>query len=147
VSTRCTTHFHSDYGRNEVEAIVFRHTDGYPKEAGADLLKFFDAIEAQAPHDTRFDDASMLAARYVVFLSRMFTRTYTGGGEWENYGNERPLDFISVRVLQEDTADTEYVYHVYCKEGGRPKVTVDNLNTGETLPLQEAVEKDKADRS
>lgn len=140
MSTRCTTHFHSDYGKNEVEAIIFRHTDGYPSVTGADLLKFFDAIEEQAKGDTRFGDASMLAARYVVFLSQMFTTEYKGKGEWENYGSERPLDFISVRVLLEDTADTEFVYHVYCKEGGRPKVEVFSYRHDKTLPLQEAID-------
>lgn len=124
MSTRCTTHFH-DSGDRKACAIIFRHTDGYPSAAGADILEFFDAIEAQAGGDTRFGDASMLAARYVVFLSQMFAGDPA-----------KPLDFLSVRVLDEDTADTEFTYHVYC-EGGRPRVTVDG---GKVVTLQEALD-------
>lgn len=137
MSTRCTTHFH-DSGNDKACAIIFRHTDGYPAVAGADILKFFGAIEEQASHDTRFNDASMLAARYVVFLSREFTTTYKGKGEWENYGNERPLDFLSVRVLDQDTLDTEFTYHVHCESGDRPRVTVES--GGHTVTLQEALD-------
>jgi len=128
---------------SEAEAIIFRHTDGYPSGAGADILKFFDAIEAQTT-DTRFDDASMLAARYVVFLSREFTRDYKGDGKWEDYGGERPLDFLSVRVMMQDTADTEYVYHVYCDTKGRPTVTVDGSDR-DGVPLQEALDAENED--
>ena len=125
MSTRCTTHFH-DSGDRKACAIIFRHTDGYPAGAGADIVEFFNAIEEQAGGDTRFGDASMLAARYVVFLGQMFARDPA-----------KPLDFLSVRVLDEDTADTEFTYHVFC-EGGRPRVTVDGGD--QVVTLQEALD-------
>jgi len=132
LSTRCTTHFHDSEG-SEAEAIIFRHTDGYPSGAGADILAFFDAIEEQAGGDTRFNDASMLAARYVVFLAQMFARDPAA-----------PLDFLSVRVMMQDTADTEYVYHVYCDTKGRPTVTVDGSDR-DGMPLQEALDAENED--
>jgi len=107
---------------------VFRHTDGYPSEAGADILRFFTAIEEQSDGDTRFDDSSMLAARYVVFLAQMFTSA------------ELPLAFMSVRVMQQDSSDIEFRYHVYCEGEGRPRVTVDDVYNEKTLTLQEALD-------
>ena len=127
MSTRCTTHFHRG-DRDEADAIVFRHTDGYPSEAGADILNFFTAIEEQSEGDTRFGDSSMLAARYVVFLNQMFAPP------------GRPLASLGVRVMQQDSSDIEYRYHVYCEGNGRPRVTVDGIYSEKTVTLQEALD-------
>src|SRR3990172_6611860 len=72
MTTRSTTHFTHDL-LDDPEAIVYRHSDGYPSAAGADILRFFNEVRAQTD-DTRFYDSSYLAAKYVVFLAGMFAR-------------------------------------------------------------------------
>jgi len=119
MSTRCTTHF--KYGK-ETEAIIFRHTDGYPSVAGAELKKFLQRCKALP--DSRLNDASMLAARYVVFLAEQFAVNYIANGTEPKADR---LDFISVRVLMRDTDDVAYRYEVDCAKigpDGLPKVRV-----------------------
>lgn len=124
MSTRSTTHFAY---RDIVSAIVYRHSDGYPEGAGADILRFFDEVKAQAT-DTRFGDPDYLAAKYVVFLADIFARKYVrqpdGSYDWEPAAK---LDFISVGVLLEDPGDIEFRYVVECDNfiNGRPTVRVE----------------------
>jgi hypothetical protein len=133
VSTRACIHFHytglKTERRDGPEAIVFRHTDGYPSETGKDLLAFF----ADAPEDTRFNDPTMLAARYVVWLANQFAH------------GDNPLDFLSVRVMQEDSGDIAFRYHVYCDYNSRgdtpPKVVVEECYGSERrLPLKDVLQ-------
>ena len=98
MSTRSTTHF--VHGDEPPVAIVYRHTDGYPEGAGVDIHRFLERVE-QETADTRFGDASYLAAKYVVFLAEMFA-------------SRRPLDFLSVGIVREDYPDIEYRYIVDC---------------------------------
>lgn len=98
MSTRASIHFCDSTGKTV--AIVFRHTDGYPEGLGRDLRDFFAAVEAQTS-DTRFSDPSMLAARWVVYDAQQMAR----GGN---------LDFLSVRIVLEDSGDIEYRYKVIC---------------------------------
>lgn len=127
MSTRSTTHF-IGYGNKAPEAIIYRHSDGYPEGHGKDLQRFFADVEAQTK-DTRFSDPNYLAARLVVWLARKFATTYESTGrKWKttSHANERPLDFISVGVVREDPADIEFRYVVDCDrqgEDGRPLVT------------------------
>jgi hypothetical protein len=126
MSTRSTTHFQD--GDREV-AIIYRHSDGYPGAAGADLLKFFDEVQRQTS-DTRFDDPSYLAAKYVVFLAGQFAHTYgkLPNGEY-GYTKSEPLDFLSVGVLMSDPSDIEYRYRVDCSKrvDDRPRVIVQEV--------------------
>lgn len=101
MSTRSTTHF--KYG-DRTAAIVYRHTDGYPSGAGADIYSFFEQVEKECGHDTRFGDASYLAAKYVVWLA----------GELGDGG----LNFLSVGVCQNDPGDIEYRYEIDCSDAG-----------------------------
>ena len=125
MSTRSTTHF--TYGK-DVEAIVYRHSDGYPNGHGKDLLAFFIEV-AESTQDTRFGDPSYLAAKLVVWLAKQYARHYdydgTGKGSWvdSNY-----LDFLSVGVVQSDPGDIDYRYIVDSSQmvNGRPKVTIQN---------------------
>jgi len=123
MSTRSTTHFYYA-GQDKPKAIVYRHPDGYPEGAGADLLKFID--ECKALHDPRFGDPSYLAAKYVVFLADIFNYAYSLGPE--GYGKKRPasrLEFLSVGVVMEDPGDIEYRYVVTCDglpHGSAPKI-------------------------
>ena len=124
MSTRSTTHFVGYGGR--LEAIIYRHSDGYPEGHGADLPRFFADVEEQTG-DTRFGDPSYLAAKLVVWLSREFASSYDAEkGEFVSHANERPLAFLSVGVCQEDPGDIEYRYVVDCEKfdsRGRPTVT------------------------
>lgn len=99
MSTRCTTHFQEN-GRTV--AIIYRHWDGYPSSAGADLLRFIDACAELS--DARFSDPTYLAAKYVVFLAGIFREKKAISD----------LDFLSVGIVQEDPEDIEYRYAVEC---------------------------------
>jgi hypothetical protein len=127
MSTRCTINF--THGENVV-AKVYRHSDGYPDtKCGvlADLQRFFADVEAQAPNDTRFNDPSYLAAKFVVWQAGENARTYNPAtGAWEP---APPLRFLGVGVLMEDPGDIDYTYTIDCGEGilvtksHRPTVT------------------------
>ena len=106
MSTRSTTHFidsrwiDQNTGKPYVDAIVYRHSDGYPEAAGRDLFTFL--LRSQSLADSRLTDASYLAARYVVFLSQKFASA------------DDPLDFTSVGILMQDPGDIAYRYTVDC---------------------------------
>lgn len=112
MSTRCNIHF-TEHDAGTVVANVYRHSDGYPEGVLPDLQQFFTDVEDQTS-DTRFDDPSYLAAKFVVWQAGQYAR----GG--------KPLDFLSVGVSTADAGDGEYVYTVACSRpfsGGRPEVT------------------------
>lgn len=114
MSTPCVTEF-VDYDGSAV-AAVYRHWDGYPEGAGADVSAFLRQVEEDTPGDTRFADPSYLAARYVVFLADMFRDRDAG-----------PLAFISVGIMPPG-ADygQSFTYRVDCGQHdahGRPLIT------------------------
>jgi len=110
-----------------VEARIYRHSDGYPEGHGADLRRFFHAVESQTS-DTRYGDASYLAAKLVVHLARAFASAPTivdGQYEYVSHADSRPLDFLSLGICSQDPGDIEYVYVLDCgnpDEAGRPSV-------------------------
>jgi hypothetical protein len=106
MSTRCNIHFTDS--RGGVEANIYRHSDGYPDGVLPDLDRFFAAVEAQTS-DTRFNDPSYLAAKFVVWQA----------GEYAHGG--QPLDFISLGIMGADAGDGEFVYTVTCSDGYPPK--------------------------
>lgn len=111
MSTRSTMHFLDSEEKDATpEAIVYRHYDGYPEGAGTDIYRFFQAVE-KATSDTRFNDPTYLAAKYVVWQAGEF-----GQG----------LQFLGVGVMQRDPLDIEYRYVIECAKldaDGRPTVT------------------------
>lgn len=117
MSTRCNIHFTYD-GRDKVLANVYRHSDGYPDGVLPDLDKFFAAVEDQT-EDTRFNDPTYLAAKYVVWQAGEYARY----GDALAGGRPAPLAFLGVGVTTYDAGDGEYVYTVACKSDGRPEVT------------------------
>lgn len=109
MSTRSTTHFvDSSFSKAGEEpflsAIIYRHSDGYPEGAGKDLIEFL--YRCQRLRDSRLNDVSYLAAKYVVFLSERFRR----GAD--------SLDFLSVGIHMTDPGDIEYRYIVDCGKIG-----------------------------
>ncbi|MCP4899766.1 MAG: hypothetical protein GY906_22600 [bacterium] len=121
MSTRCTTHF--KHGKT-LAAIIYRHTDGYPNGAGADLLGFFD--ECAKLKDSRLGDPTYLAAKYVVFLADQFNWDWQyEGDKAKKVRPESRLDFLSVGVMMADPGDEEYRYEVDCDNlvDGKPVTT------------------------
>lgn len=124
MSTRSTTHFVSGYEQTP-EAIIYRHSDGYPEGHGRDLSLFFQAVEEQT-EDRRFTDPSYLAAKLVVWLADRFAQRYEHTANGYEYVKSQPLDFLSVGVVQEDPGDIEYRYVVDCGRldaAQRPTIT------------------------
>ncbi|MHC4434965.1 MAG: hypothetical protein ACYTBS_24265 [Planctomycetota bacterium] len=126
-------------------ACVFRHWDGHPETTGVHLLEFFEAIKAQTGGDTRFDDPTMLASRYVVWLARFFAKDMAdpdnGDYSYVNHADKRPLDFLSVRVMTEEAGDIQFRYRVICSRSKpEPTVMVDDVFCDQTLLLKEALE-------
>lgn len=79
MSTRSTTHFCHDDG--STVAIVYRHSDGYPGVAGADLFRFLNEVNDNVK-DKRFSDPTYLAAKYVVWLAHEFNNEYDTDKGW-----------------------------------------------------------------
>lgn len=114
MSTRCTTHFR--HGKH-TEAIIYRHSDGYPDGAGVDIRRFFKRLKDHVP-DNRFHDPAYLAAKYVVFLVETMRADME---EFYKRIEETPkakdtLDFLSVGVCKTDPGDIEYQYVVDCSK-------------------------------
>lgn len=104
MSTRASVHFCDKSGTTQ--AVVFRHTDGYPEGLGEDIRKFFKAIKEQCGQDTRFNDPTMLAARWVVWDAAQMADS-----------SDKPLKFLSVRIMLQDSGDIEYRYKILCNRG------------------------------
>lgn len=117
--TRATVHFEWN---GKAQAIVYRHSDGYPEGLGKDLKQFFKDVQAQTG-DTRFDDPSYLAAKFVVWQAAQYARHYNY--ETKSYEQAQPLDFLGVGVCQEDPSDIEYRYHASCDSDKTPKVRIE----------------------
>jgi hypothetical protein len=129
MSTRSTTHFISG---EHTAAIIYRHSDGYPEGHGKDLDRFFDDVEAQTS-DRRYTDPSYLAAKLVVWLAREFALSFDAERGFVSHADTRPLDFISVGIVDSDPADIEYRYTIDCGQlndngAGRPTVTCYEVN-------------------
>jgi len=118
MSTRCSIHF--TY-QGQVQANVYRHSDGYPDGVLPDLDRFFAEVEKQTD-DTRFGDPTYLAAKFVVWQAGEMAELQAKY-RYPEPGEVRPLDFLSVGVQVTDPDDIAYVYDVECSSGNRPVVT------------------------
>lgn len=112
MSTRCCINFCDN--RKNIFAKIYRHSDGYPGDGGvlADLKNFFQDVKDQCGKDTRFNDPSYLAAKFVVWRAH---NVY-------HYRSEGPLDFLGVGVVQKNPPDIEYEYFIKCSNTQIPKV-------------------------
>jgi hypothetical protein len=121
MSTRCNIHFNYS---DEIIANIYRHSDGYPDGVLPDLQTFFKEVKEHCGSDTRFNDPSYLAAKYVVWeanenaiLEAKYSRSKT---------EPKRLAFLGVGVTLHDAPDGEYVYKVNCDKhdaNGFPVVT------------------------
>lgn len=108
MSTRCIINFCSG---GEIIAKVYRHCDGYPcpiNGVDSSLEDFFNAVQEEC-FDTRFDDPSYLAAKFVVWQA----------GKYANKPGS--LNFLSVGVLMEDPSDIQYRWFVDCDSSSKPQ--------------------------
>lgn len=129
MSTRATVHFEQN---GEAQAIVYRHSDGYPEGLGNDLQTFFGDVQSQT-RDTRFSDPCYLAAKFVVWQAARYAQTLRRVAASLNpavsgINEDNPLDFLGVGIVMEDPDDIEYRYHVDCNEYRHPPlVTVEEV--------------------
>jgi hypothetical protein len=103
MGTPALIHF-QDNGKTE--AIVYRHWDGDDLEE--DLNAFLDEVEKQCA-DTRFDDPTYLAAKFVVWQAAQYT-------------NDQPLNFLGVGICIDEVFQTEYNWAVSCTTKNRPTI-------------------------
>ena len=126
MSTRAVVNFRESESGSKQKTIVakiYRHSDGYPDGLGKDLKKFLKIVKTTLD-DTRFGDASYLAAKWVVHDSAR----YNVNTDWSNGGTEtrkeNPLDFLSVGIVTENPGDIEYEYFVDCSASNKmPKIS------------------------
>ncbi len=108
MGTRCITKF---FYNSRPVCAVYRHYDGNPEVALADLVRFLVELEMKVPpgpmSDPGFDNPRLLAARYVVFLAEAFAE------DW----SELPMNFTGVEFVDPNTKSF-YEYHVHCDRTG-----------------------------
>jgi hypothetical protein len=105
MGARLNTVFH-DGNRDVPTAVVYGHWAGSnPVDAATTLKGFFEAVEAQTS-DRRYNDASYLAAKFVVYLASkgldflgvgIFTSADDGGPSCIAYVNCETLHSLSHR--------------------------------------------------
>lgn len=114
MGARLNTVFHHGDKQNP-SAVVYGHWAGdNPDDATETLNSFFDAVEKKTT-DTRFGDASYLAAKYVVFLAGQYA-----------HDKNKPLDFLSVGVVRNaQDCGPECIAYVDCSStnGSRPTIS------------------------
>jgi hypothetical protein len=127
MSTRANIHF--NYPSGQIAANIYRHGDGYPDDdygVLADLDRFFTEVEAQTD-DTRFNDPSYLAAKFVVWQAGKNAKARGFASAAMKPGDGKLLNFLSVGIVMEDAGDSEFVYEVTATSGwgskDRPAVT------------------------
>lgn len=119
MSTRATVHFADADG---TRAIVYRHSDGYPEGLGNDLQEFLADV-SKALNDTRFNDPSYLAAKWVVWDAERHCEYFHG----LKNGTSR-LGFLGVGIVLKDPGDIEYRYTVLCTgRDTQPTVTCEEV--------------------
>jgi hypothetical protein len=112
MSTRCIINFGTT--DHKIVAKVYRHSDGYPTAILPDLTRFCEDVAMQT-QDTRFDDPSYLAAKYVVWQAHEYARKLN---EKFEYVPTEMLDFLGVGIVQNNPGDIDYEYFVDCSGNG-----------------------------
>lgn len=139
MSTRATIHFEHPANPNVPEAIVYRHSDGYPDGLGHELVEFIRRLKAEVK-DHRLNDPSYLAAKWVVYD---VMRHHAWQADWTEkqgndamrryYGDPNLLNFLGVGIVNRDPGDIEFRYHVVCD--GRVRTIDYDGGYGDMKPL------------
>ena len=105
MATQSTVHFtSSSFGSHH---IVYVHHDGYPEHRGAQIMELLTACKDEM-HDARFEDAGIIAARFVGYMLNKYHEMNL------KYGQTHPLGAISVRLVNDDPGGINYRYVVRC---------------------------------
>ena len=153
MSTRATIHFETIQTREwdavnrkaidlatpkvVTDAIVYRHSDGYPEGLGQDLKAFI--LRVRTLKDTRLGDASYLAAKWVVFDTHRYREfdiaQVKADPSWADFLGDPndPLNFLGCGIVMEDPGDIEYRYHVIA-DGTVAAVTWEEIPWGDRKP-------------
>ena len=96
MATRSNTAFYS-IGNDTPEAVVYRHWDGAPEGAGADLIQFLKEVPLR-----HWRDPAYLSSHYVVWLADKFRES-----------NDL-MDFLSVGIINDPEGyGCDYRYQVW----------------------------------
>ncbi len=97
------------------DIAIYRHSDGYPECTGEDLVEFM--YQCSLMKDSRLNNPSYLAAKYVVWLAHFFTKYSLWPArnltkeEYENPQNY--LNFLSVGIINaKDAKNMNFVYYI-----------------------------------
>jgi len=115
---------HFGYGENS-EAIVYRHYDGY--DIPDDMKDFFTELKENV-NDTRFNNPTYLAAKFIVWQAHEYTKK-TDYQKESHY-----LDFLGVSPSLENHDDIDVCWLVNCNQSddnGFPVVKKVPLDFGE----------------
>ena len=120
MSTRATIHFN---WQDKTQAIVYRHSDGYPEGLGKDLQIFLEYLKEWVP-DNRFSDPGYLAAKWVVWDALKAERS-------KFHEAREPLAFLGVGIRMDDPSDINYRYTIHCEfsdpDTGLPGVSCEEV--------------------
>jgi hypothetical protein len=124
MSTRCVVCF-NDGADDEPQAIIYRHSDGYPSGVGQDVLDFLKHVKVNVP-DNRFDDASYLAAKFVVWSADKLNYRCEPTQNYAMVKCADKLEFRGVGVNMQVPSDVDFIYVVRCgmlnTSSGTPQV-------------------------
>ena len=103
------------------EAAIYINGDGYPDDkfgVHQTFARFFTENEKQTKgtdYGTRFEDASYLAARYIVWQSIENRLDYARHPN-DGWPTDRPLGFISLGIvpIDRENSDIDYIYTIDC---------------------------------
>ena len=135
MGTRCITKFCEG---GEPVCAVYRHWDGNPEIAMADLVRFLVELEIKVPlgpmSRPALDEPRLLAARYIVYLAELFAEG------WE----ELPMNFTGVEFVEADQK-CFYEYHVHCDRTGYLSRNIPDIRAYEQgVPMFENIGKYRA---
>lgn len=146
MSTACTIHFRQIWENHSPDteysrAIILISSDGYPESILPDLEAFFDQV-LEDTNDTRFTDASYLAAKLIVWTamqnherttetnnlafkmfgdSKMFPDVDIQRAKADLLGKNGPLNFLGIGTITDDSKlMSDYTYHVVC-DANKPR--------------------------
>jgi len=98
MATRSNIHFTNKHG---IASNLYVHYDGYPENRLPELAQFFQDVK-EGTKDTRFNDPTYLAAKFVVWYASKMA------------ADKHPLDFLGIGVAMQDNLDSDYIYTVDC---------------------------------
>jgi hypothetical protein len=108
VSDKLVVEFYDSVDTNVPTACVLAYYGGdNPSQAATTLTDFFTALSGIP--DPRFDDAGLLAARFVAW-------------EGQRYSTENPFDFLAVTIIPPHQSHGCQVARIYAGRSSHPRI-------------------------